>query len=246
MIYILLSLVLFMIASVYLHYLAYEKKRRFIKSNLFLLNLGLFCLIFFVEVYFLIYNKGLISDLDILINSWIRNIWNPELIGFMTFVTKFGDNLSLIFFFALLLGILIYSDLKGSKKLKKTFYFEFFVILAIGLVLDFTVKNIVDRHRPMEGLISASGPSFPSGHALMAAIFFFMLIYFFSDYIKNKSFRAVFVLACIFLTLLIGASRVYLGVHWFSDVLGGFLFGIFAGCFSIIGINFLKRKNKQA
>ncbi|RLG10216.1 hypothetical protein DRN73_08395 [Candidatus Pacearchaeota archaeon] len=117
--------------------------------------------------------------------------------------------------------------------------FTFFIIG--GFALKAFVKDLIQRPRPISSLIPVSGYSFPSGHALISIIFFTSLIYFFKDNIKNKNLRYTFITINILLFLLIGFSRIYLNVHWFSDVLGGFLLGLFWIGFSILFFKIIKK-----
>ncbi len=86
-------------------------------------------------------------------------------------------------------------------------------------------KHLVVRTRPAGGLIQESGFSFPSGHAAVSAVFFYVLYMSVSARIASVPLRRACLALAIAMPLLIGFSRVYLGVHYLSDVLGGFLFG---------------------
>ena len=104
-------------------------------------------------------------------------------------------------------------------------------LLAIANILTSVllmkiIKNIIKRPRP-DGyrLIPEKGYSFPSGHALNAVVFYGILIYIIHTNIKNKKTRIILKILLTTLVLLIGLSRIYLGVHYASDVLAGFLFG---------------------
>lgn len=101
------------------------------------------------------------------------------------------------------------------------------VILIVGMtggnVLVLALKWLFSRHRP-ESFISGLHPltaSFPSAHAFMALVFYGLAVYMLLDTIANLQSRFLLVLAGTSLALLIGFSRIYLGVHWVSDVLGG-------------------------
>lgn len=95
--------------------------------------------------------------------------------------------------------------------------------LALSTVANLVLKALVARPRP-EGfrLAQASGFSFPSGHSMAAMAFFGLIIWFVWRYERNPRMRAGFTAAFSFIILMIGVSRVYLGVHYASDVVGGF------------------------
>jgi undecaprenyl-diphosphatase len=106
------------------------------------------------------------------------------------------------------------------------------VMIAVGGLLtlvDTPLKLAVGRPRPPADLVHILSPEqgngFPSGHALFALVVLGLLAYFAFINLKNRAIRAVVMAGLIALILLIGTSRVYLGVHWPSDVIGGYLIG---------------------
>jgi undecaprenyl-diphosphatase len=92
--------------------------------------------------------------------------------------------------------------------------------------LEFIVKTIIDRDRPnLHRLIEGSGPSHPSGHVLAAVALWGLLPPLVSAFSKRRAlWWATVVLGGVLITG-IGASRVYLGLHWFTDVVQGLLLG---------------------
>ena len=95
-----------------------------------------------------------------------------------------------------------------------------------GLVV-WGLKEFFARARPVEQLVDVGGYAFPSGHAFSAMVFFGYLIYLGQKHLRSGILQVFVTIACFAMILLIGASRVYLNVHWITDVLGG-LFGGFA------------------
>jgi membrane protein DedA with SNARE-associated domain/membrane-associated phospholipid phosphatase len=101
-------------------------------------------------------------------------------------------------------------------------------LLAAGTVggelLVFLLKAIFHRPRPVPVFpdLSVLGTSFPSAHAFVALVFYGLLVYMLLGSVRNFKGRVSLVTGGSFFALLIGFSRVYLGVHWLSDVLGGF------------------------
>ena len=85
------------------------------------------------------------------------------------------------------------------------------------------LKRIFKRTRPLGyRLIKATGYSFPSGHAMVSMAFYGLLIYIIYHLIDNKIIRNILITINIIIILLIGISRVYLGVHYLSDVIVGY------------------------
>lgn len=102
------------------------------------------------------------------------------------------------------------------------------VSVGVGEIFLWVVKNVVDRPRPplTNALLPAEGFSFPSGHAFIAVSFYGLLFYFFWRAAgKGKLRRAAIIVAGLLVILAIGFSRIYLGVHWPSDVLASFASG---------------------
>lgn len=111
---------------------------------------------------------------------------------------------------------------------------------AAPILAGILLKEAVGRARP-DYLIIGSEPtslSFPSGHALFAMVFGGLLIVLAGDIIKPVKIRRAIQIGLALLILAVGASRVYLGVHYPSDVLGGYLFGAMA----LLGLVWLRNR----
>ncbi len=108
----------------------------------------------------------------------------------------------------------------------------FISTLTFGAIVVVLLKNLFDIARPLDGFITVLGNSFPSYHATSATIFFVMLIYIFDSYFKSYG-RIIFNTICVGGVLIVAFSRVYLGVHWLSDVLFGIILGVLISYVSI-------------
>jgi undecaprenyl-diphosphatase len=94
--------------------------------------------------------------------------------------------------------------------------------------LEFVVKMVVDRDRPdLERMVPGNGPSFPSGHVMAAVALWGLLPLVVSLYTRRRAVWWVSVAVAGAIIAGIAGSRIYLGVHWFSDVTGGFVVGAF-------------------
>lgn len=102
------------------------------------------------------------------------------------------------------------------------------------------VKGLVLRPRPddIEHLVNIGGYSFPSGHSITSMCFYGMLIYLVRRHIKNKKIANIFTVILAIPAICVGFSRIYLGVHFPSDVLAGWCLGII----TIMVIMFVKEK----
>jgi undecaprenyl-diphosphatase len=115
-------------------------------------------------------------------------------------------------------------------------------ILSVGgtAVMIGLMKELFLRVRPENALqVIINDPSFPSGHASMAAAFFLVVAYFCALRIHSLHKRELAIAGCVLLILLIGVSRLVLNVHWFSDVLAGWALGIFIATASILLVRYL-------
>ncbi len=100
------------------------------------------------------------------------------------------------------------------------------VVAIGGVTMMFLLKFIFSRPRPLIPLLEpAKGFSFPSGHAMMSFSFYGLLIYMVYENVKNLYLRWTLIAVLLILIFLIGFSRVYLRVHYASDVIAGFAAG---------------------
>jgi undecaprenyl-diphosphatase len=103
-------------------------------------------------------------------------------------------------------------------------------LLAVGAVGSMTLnsflKNLIHRGRPIYAIeFSVDASSFPSGHAMNAVVGFGLLAYLVGEHIHHGPARPSVIVAAALVILAVGASRVYLDVHYLSDVLAGFAAG---------------------
>ena len=99
--------------------------------------------------------------------------------------------------------------------------------LFIITVFNQLFKFILQRPRPSNyNIITEKGYSFPSGHSMVSMAFYGYIIYLVYKYIKNKYLKWIIISILSLLIISIGISRIYLGVHYTSDVLAGFLISI--------------------
>lgn len=197
------------------------------KNKKMVITLGLLTLVF-CFLFVLVWNKYSFIT-DSLLSSLVLNIRCSFLNKIMLGITYLGSEYAYIFL--LLLGFIFIRDrliplLVAGGLMVSTFAFNL-------------IKFIVKRPRPLAGLILEKGFSFPSGHSLSAVFFYGFLIYFVSKYIKNTKLKRILQVLIIVIILLIGFSRIYLGVHFVSDVIAGFVLG---SIILIVFINFLYKK----
>lgn len=123
-----------------------------------------------------------------------------------------------------------------------------FVTVAIvgGVFLSLLLKQSFDRPRPdlVPHATYVVNSSFPSGHAMLSAVTFLTLGALLSRIHPRRRFKAFFLLMAALLTLLVGISRVYLGVHWPTDVLGGWVVGAAWATLCWLAARWLQRRGQ--
>lgn len=143
-------------------------------------------------------------------------------------VTNFGGEYCLICLSILLLIVIKNKKIGISIPLN----------LGLSALLNITLKQILQRPRPIEyRVIDESGYSLPSGHSMVSMAFYGYLIYFIYKHIENKYIKWSLIILLSILIMSIGISRIYLGVHYTSDVIAGFLIAL---SYLIIYINVAK------
>lgn len=157
---------------------------------------------------------------------------NNRVMLFITFLGKhqflIPANLILIFYFLLV-------------DRQNWFSIRVITIAISSLVLMLLLKQLFQRKRPLSPLLKAArGLSFPSGHAIMAVTFYGLLIYILQHTIDSNWLKLLVTILLILLILAIGFSRIYLRVHYASDVLGGFIIGLLWLLISLAVIKWLE------
>ena len=101
------------------------------------------------------------------------------------------------------------------------------IVTIMSGILNVILKNIFERQRPLiEQLVYEDSFSFPSGHSMIIATIYVMIIYLSCRYIKSKKIKYTVNIISGLIIVLVGISRIYLRVHYFSDVFAGWLLGI--------------------
>ena len=147
-----------------------------------------------------------------------NNLHTPTLNTLALGITKIGDPIESFFI------ILIFSIFLLIKKEKKSFYI-LITSTALGGALMELIKVIVQRPRPISHLLFETDFSFPSGHATIGTVFLLASILLIAPLIKKTLYKKLFIVITSILFLLIALSRIYLSVHFASDIIGGILLG---------------------
>ena len=233
----LIGAILFTIAMVWLYRFVSRRHQIFERFHLYTLFLNLFALYAFAKMAEDVVNHEFITQVDVWVNHKMTTFWTPSLNRIMIFITNMISPLVL-----LLMSAILFVYLWWSKHFLRAILLG--VSLATGLASFEIIKLIVKRARPSNALISVPEYSFPSGHSTMAVVFFSLLLFTLKGQIKSKLLRYLFIGLNIVVFLAIGFSRVYLDVHWMSDVVGGLSLGLFWTTFYVLLLKMYKEYYK--
>lgn len=189
----------------------------------------------------------MITTLDYQLGSFFINLRQLTRTEIAIFITRLADAETQTF--VTIAGVLLFFI---GRKWRVGLWYGLTVLLG-SEILNNLVKNLYQRVRPeeVEHLIEQGGYAFPSGHSMGSVITYGALLFIFIRYVKSTHWQWIMSIFVALLCLMIGLSRVYLGVHYLSDVIGGFSLGFAFLCFSIalFGLNvtqkeFYQRPNK--
>jgi len=165
-----------------------------------------------------LFDKQLVS-LDMAISQFFYSFRTPLLTQVMVFISFLGAD------FILVISTIIVILFSWRKHKHESVLFS--IMLIFGAILNVFLKQVFQRPRPtIDPLIDVSSYSFPSGHAMNSLVFYLTLAYF--TYHFTRRIKYSFIAMCFSLVIiaLIGLSRVYLGVHYPTDVAAGYVAGL--------------------
>lgn len=182
-------------------------KKRYIIS-------GIFFLLFILITVLMITNNTKVFDDKIY--NYIFSFRNDFIDTFFKTITKFGNTISVI---VIIFILLIFLEKENIYKL--------LITVVTTVLTNEGLKHIIRRPRPEHlRLINEKSFAFPSGHSMIAIALYGFLIYLVYKNIKNKFLKIILIISLATLILGIGISRVYLGVHYPTDVLAGYSIAI--------------------
>lgn len=193
-----------------------EKIKEFIIKNLKWIILFI-CLIGFLDLAEDVFNKEIMKG-DIIGYQMVSTFLISDFATpIAKIITNFGGAIFLI-----VITVILFILIKNKK-----IGVAITTNLVLVALLNQLLKNILQRPRPTEyRIIQETGYSFPSGHSMASMAFYGYLIYLIYKYVENKNIKWILITLLSILICSIGISRIYLGVHYTSDVLGGFLISI--------------------
>ena len=188
--------------------------RKYISKNAVLLMIAAIILFLIIVNN---YNEVFIRNIDNSMIDWLLANTNHFMIYVFEVITIFANWQMIIF---LSIVILAFARDKVIAALVS-------IISGFGFLINETLKANFVRPRPtVMHLTEAGGYSMPSGHSLVAMVFYGLILIFFASKVKEKNYRYLSYVLLAILIGLIGFSRIYLRVHYVSDVIAGFSLGL--------------------
>ncbi|MCD4771652.1 phosphatase PAP2 family protein [archaeon] len=163
--------------------------------------------------------------LDSAVFQFFESIQSSALTSFSKFVAIVTEPLLLLILAIVISGFFYFND----KRPQAVFLFS---VSAITALVNESLKQIFKISRPVSTLIQETGFSFPSGHTTFAVVFFTLITYIFTRGSSLRTRVFAYVVSSV-IVLIVVFTRIYLQVHWLTDVLGGLVLG---GIILVIGI----------
>ena len=188
----------------------------------------LICLIYLIK-------SGNIIPFDDAVYSLIAGNITEEKTRFFQFITNMASTQCIV--------LLCLASLIFIKNIKTGILISVNSINSV--IINSIFKRIIRRERPIVlHLIEETGFSFPSGHSMAAMSFYGFLIYLIAKSNFNKYTKIIYISLLSTIIILVGISRIYLGVHYASDIIGGYLTSIIYMFIYIFTVDKIKKKRK--
>ena len=199
--------------------------------------LFLICLVFLGSFLLFTFFRANLHSVDVSVNLWIPSIQSTPLTILAEGIAFIFDTTSLIIFSLIIASYLFIKNHRPQSLL---------LLGAMGgdALLVAVIKNLDKIARPTNGILFDTGFSYPSGHSAGSIVFCGILAYFAWTHWKSASSRALIGVGVGLIVGVVGFDRLYLNVHWLSDVFGGWLFGAFWLLFAILVFRQLQKAGK--
>lgn len=184
-----------------------------------------------------------ITEIDYQVSNYFYGFHTPMRTIIMTATTHIGSLVT-----QTVVTVLAVVTLFIFKKWRTAIWYGLTVLIGAG-ILNGSVKELYGRARPTEiqPLVDIGGYSFPSGHSMGSVIVYGGILFLMIRFAQSSQLKFLISLLGFLMVLAVGISRIYLGVHFLTDVVAGFSLGFGWLCFSIsvVGLKYTKMESKS-
>jgi len=200
-----------------------------------LVALNVLSLLLFLCILYCVVGDHYLPTVDRWVNAQVVSIQTPALTEVLIIITNLNGVVGNVIFAIFAMLFLTY---------KKWYKDRLFYLLSLSgaVILYLSIKQMVARARPHSDLIDVINYSFPSGHATLSMTTALLLYFIFEKRLSSSFAGNGLLVVCIAWPIFIVFTRVYLNVHWLSDVMAGLALGVFWVTFIVLF--FIKRDNE--
>lgn len=162
-------------------------------------------------------SDGILFDVKVL--EFIHNVRNPQILSIMKFISFIGSEKFLLPVTAMVIAYTL---------IKKNYYVSKLLLISTlgSYLLNYLLKQVFHRVRPLVFfLVNQGGYSYPSGHSMVTMTLYSTIAFLLGKKVEDSRNKKLIHIIAFVMICLMGISRLYLGVHWPTDVIGGFLAG---------------------
>jgi undecaprenyl-diphosphatase len=181
-----------------------------------------------------------LTGFDESVTKFVVSFRSDALTSYFRFATDLGDRNAYIIIAIVLAGYYFFKNRSWKFILQTT------LVLLLATFSNIVLKKVFNRARPsLEHLVTVNTLSYPSGHAMSAMAFYGFLIYLCVRYSMRRWVQILLITLLVIVVLSIGVSRIYLGVHYPSDVAAGFIGGLIWVAFCAVVFNLIELLRKR-
>lgn len=180
-----------------------------------------------------------VTAADLAVQQWFLSIRTDFLNVAVSILTHTTDTITIV----ILCAVLILSPIPGRLK-----YGVPVTLTALGNMAVYkSMKHIFLRQRPdvIYHIVEQGGYSFPSGHSATSVAVYGLLFYLIRKHCRNPLAKNILSGVCLFLAVTVGPSRLYVGVHWFTDVLAGWCIGGISLLLAVLILEKLEERHER-